>query len=247
MLMAAQIGKDIVMDTHAPENVTLKHLRNGDTIKGTTKKFTFTMNNCWHCYNASPLINDTTKAPQYPRNKEDDMVGDTDLNTVMLRQLRSKSGPSGMTVTLIVSQSEGVLPSLTEFHYIKTTGDNFGIGGTRDHYFLDLLPEVKLQRTNVRSKIADNVELQRALNITSELCQMTALWHHLPEGFLCTPKELYDDLKAKGYDWSILLATRGWWTLDDAHPLPFLSTYDLLNMRIGTYHPYWYKEKLVTK
>ncbi len=60
----------------------------------------------------------------------------------------------------------------------------------------------------------------------------------------CTPQELYDDLKAKGFDWDVLLNTRGYWTyLDDPNPLPFLSTMDLLRMRTGEYFPYWMDEK----
>lgn len=248
-LLSAQIGKQIVMDTRAPPVVKLKHLKNGDQIKGATDKFTYNLNNCWHCFNATPLINDTTKGPEYPRDSDDGLKLDTDLNSVLVRQLRSKSGPSGMAIELIVSQSEGVLPSLTEFHFIKSS-ERFGLNGTLQNYELDLLPGVKLSRTTVRNKIDTNPLLQRALNITAELCQMHKLWHHLDEGFLCTPKELYDNLIAKGYDWNILLQTRGWWALDNNHPIPFLSTYDLLNMKVDKYHPYWYpvkKEDLIKK
>lgn len=243
--LSAHIGKTIVMDTRAPPVKKLQHLKNGDVIKGATDKFTFNLNNCWHCYNAAPLINDTTKGPEYPRDSDDKLKMDTDLNTVVLRQLRSKSGPSGMAIELIVSQSEGVLPSLTEFHYIKSC-DRFGLNGTLQNYELDLLPGLRLSRTTIRSKIDENPKLQRTLNITAELCQMHALWHHLDEGFLCTPKELYDDIKALGYDWELLYQTRGYWMLDnDPKATPFLSTYDLLNMRkkVNSYHPYWYPVK----
>jgi hypothetical protein len=57
---------------------------------------------------------------------------------------------------------------------------------------------------------------------------------------MCSTKQLYDDLKAKCYDWDqILSETRSWWTLDPDHPKKFLSTMDLLKMRVGQYHPYW--------
>lgn len=247
-LMSAHVGKTIVMDTRAPPIKKLQHLKNGDTLKGVTDKFTFIMNNCWHCYNAAPLLNDTTKGPEYPRRSGDDMKGDTDLNVVTIRQLRSKSGPSGMAIELLVSQSEGVLASLTEFHYIKSN-ERFGLNGSLQNYELDLLPGVKLSRTTVRGKIDENPLLRRALNITSELCQMHDLWHHLPEGLLCTPKELYDDLKAKGFDWEKdLLQTRGYWMLDnDPNDVPFLSTMDLLNVRVGKYFPFWMNEDKTRK
>lgn len=241
--MTAHIGKESTMQNAGPAGsvpiVKLKHLKNGDKIKGTTDKFTFITHNCWHAYNASPLINQGTKGPEYPRDSDDNLQLDTDLNTVQLRNLRSKSGASGMALTLIVSQTEGVLPSLTEFHHIKEM-ERFGLEGSNVSYSLVLYPEAKLGRTTVRSKIDSDPKLRRALNFTSELCQMSYLWHHLDD-LLCTPKQLYDDLKAMGYNWDTLLETRGWWTTEDNEEgqLPFLSTMDLLRMRKGFYVPYW--------
>jgi hypothetical protein len=251
LIMTAHIGKEINMGgDKAPPTVKLKHLKNGDKLKGVTDKFTFMTHNCWHCYNTAPFINDATKGPEYPRDKDDDLKGDTDLNIVYVRNLRAKTGATGMVMEILVSQSEGVLPSLTEFHFIKSN-DKYGIMGidakgqeskNTNHYFLEILPEVKISRTTVRGKLDNDPKLRRAMNITSEMCQMSNLWHHL-EDLLCTPKQLYDDLKAMGYDWDILLNTRGWWTLDNDHPLPFLSSMDLLRMRKGLYHPYWYPVK----
>ena len=243
LLMTAHIGKESAMQAGAGGRdmpiSKLKHLKNGDKIKGVTDKFTFITNNCWHCFNANPLMQAEGNGPLYPRNSEDNLKYDTDLNTVHLRNLRSKSGVSGMTLILIVSQSEGVLPSLTEFHYIKEM-ERYGLEGNVQNYSLTLYPDVKLSRTTVRNKIDNDPLLRRALNITSEMCQMTNTWHGLDKTLMCTPKQLYDDIKALGYDWSMLLTTRGWWTTDnDKHPVPFLSTMDLLNMRAGRYHPYW--------
>lgn len=240
LLMTAHIGKESTMQNAGPAGsvpiVKLKHLKNGDKIKGTTDKFTFITHNCWHAYNSTPMLVD--KKPEYPRDSYDDKLLDTDLNLVLVRNLRSKSGISGHSQGLIVSQTEGVLPSLTEFHTIKEMG-RFGLEGSVINYSLSLLPDVKLSRTTVRGKIDADPVLRRALNITSELCQMHELMHTLDD-LLCTPKELYDDLKAMGYDWNVLLATRGWWTYDnDKQVVPFLSTMDLLRMRKGLYVPYW--------
>jgi hypothetical protein len=177
------------------------------------------------------------------------MKGDTDLFLVTLVQLRSKTGPSGLIVQQIVSQQEGVLPSLTEFHYVKNN-DRFGLGGNVQNYYLELVPEVKLSRTTVRGKLDSNPLLRRAMTVTAEMCQMTYLWHDLEEGLMCTPKELYDDLIKLGYNWNILLNTRGWWTNNNdssKHELPFISTMDLLRMRKGLYHPYWLDDKKTIK
>lgn len=249
MAMTAHLGKESTMQKGGGGRdipiVKLKHLKNGDKIKGTTDKFTFVTNNCWHAYDAKPLINDGTKGPEYPRDSGDNLKLDTDLNVVQVRQLRGKSGPTGMAVSILVSQQEGVLSSLTEFHHIRETSRYGMVQKTGANYTLTLLPTVSLQRTTVRSKIDTDPMLRRALNITSEMCQMDYLWHHLGNDLLCSPEDLYSDLTAMGYDWDVLLATRGWWTLDnEKHAVPFLSTMDLLRMRVGMYHPYWYDEKL---
>lgn len=241
VMMSAHIGSEFSMDPRNPPPKKLAHLPQGIKLKGVPEKFTFVMNNCYHCYNAAKLINDSTKAPEYPRDKDDALTGDTDLNEVTIRQLRSKSGPSGMAIKLIVSQQEGVLAELTEFHFIKSE-KRWGLGGNIQNYYLEFCPDIALSRTAVRRKIAAHPELRRGLNLAAEMLQINYLWHDVALEYLCTPKELYDDLIAMGYDWSALLATRGWWAPEGIHDdIPFLSTMDFLRMRTGEYIPYWFK------
>lgn len=239
MILTAHMGDDLALDPYAPPAKKLSFLKNKVKFKRVPENYTFLMNNCWYCYHAEPMINQTTKAPEFPRDSDDDMKGDTDLMKVSLLQLRGKSGPTGLPIEILVSQSEGVLRSLTEFNYIKTMG-RFGIGGNDRNYFLDLVPDVSLSRTTVRGKINDNPHLQRALEITSELCQITSLWHEFDDSLLCTPAELYEQIKAKGYDWSMILETRGFWIFEGSNdPRRFLSTKDILRMAKGKYVPYW--------
>lgn len=253
VLMTAHIGKEIQMATGpipAPPVKKLQHLKHGDKIKGVTDKFFFLTTCCYQTISASPFINNGTKGPEYPINPDDNAVGDTDLNLVTLRILRNKNGLTGNTITVLVSQSKGLLPSLSEFHYLKES-NRFGISGTMQHYNLDLLPDVKLSRTTVRNKIDNDPKLRRVLNITSEMLQMREYWRHLDDEFKCNPDTLYKDIKDIGYDWDTLLNSRGWWTINDSkHKVPFLSTMDLLRMRLSKSHPkhyipYWYPKDKV--
>jgi len=249
ILTTAHIGEKIDMSSgpamYNQPTKKLQYLKQGDSIKGVSNKFFFLINNGWYAHTARVLKNQTTRLPEYPKSKTDN--SETELNAVRLTALRSKSGASGYTLELVISQNEGVLPSLTEFHYIKTNG-RYGIDGSMTNYHLDLLPDLNLSRTTIRRKIDENEKLRRALNITSEMLQI-ATFHpqYINNGLLCTPKELYDDLKAMGYDWDILLNSRGFWVPDQyaKDVKPFLSTVDLLKMRKGDYIPYWYdKSKL---
>lgn len=245
-LMTAHMGKEMAMASGPYQQMPtkqLQHMRMGDKVKGVTGKFFFLLNNCWEAVSAKPFINQGTKAPEYPRDTiENNDSGNIDLNIVTLKQLRSKSGPTGITVELIVSQTEGVLPSLSEFHYLKEM-DRFGLDGNLQSYSLVLYPDVKLGRTTVRGKIDNDHKLRRALNITAELCQMHQ-YHKALGDLLCSPKELYDGIKEQGYDWDMILdTTRGWWTFNNDNTVDkFLSTKDLLEMRKGLYKPYWLKK-----
>ena len=242
MLLSAHMGDEFQLDPRATPQKKLAFLKQNVKFKNTPEKFTFLMNNCWWSVTASPMMTDD-KVPEFPRDKDDSMKGDTDLMRVQITQLRGKNGPTGMALTLVVSQSEGVLPSLSEFLYIKENG-RYGFEGNLQNFSLALLPDVNLSRTTVRRKINENARLRRALEIQSEMLQMEQYWHDVPAALQCTPKQLYDDLKAKGYNWDQLLDTRGYWVFDnDKHPVPFLSTMDLMNMRAGLYHPYWMAEK----
>lgn len=250
-ILTAHVSKNIQMDPRAAPERKLHSLKNNDVIKGVTGDFTFLTTICWQCFNSKPLINDSTKQPEYPKSDDEYSKNDPDLLIISLLMVRSKIGMTGIYTEIIVSQTEGVLPTLTEFHYIKTN-ERFGIDGTLQHYNLDLLPDVKLSRTTIRNKINQDYKLRRAINITSELCQIKFLLRDIPKDLICTPKQLYEDLKNKGYDWDILLNTRGWWTYDnDKQPLQFLSTMDLLRMRLPEtderyYFPYWLDKDKVT-
>ena len=240
MIMTAHMGAEHQLDPRAIPTKKLTYMKQKITFKNVPQNFTMLTNNCWYVTSATQLINDTTKQPEFPRNSDDDLKGDTDLMLLTIQNLRAKNGPTGLPFEVIVSQSEGMCVGLSEFNYIRKY-ERFGLGGNVQNYYLELLPDVKLSRTTVRGKLDDNVALQRAMTITSELCQIINLWHNVDEKYLCTPKELYDDLIAKGYDWDVLLDTRGFWVYEEDEPFhkPFLSTMDLLKIRVGEYHPWW--------
>lgn len=241
-LFTAHIGSKIEMPKGPgapPERKQLQPMRQGEVIKGATSNFLYLVHNCWLLDSATPQINQTTKAPEYPYEPGDENAGDNDLFMVKMKQLRGKNGSSGFVIEQFVSQREGVLPYLTEFHFIKTN-NRFGLLGSDRNYQLALIPDVSLSRTTVRKKLRESVRLQRAVNIISEIAQIQ-LFHPLLRKLLVTPEDLYSKLKEKGYDWDwLLFNTRSWNTLDDeAYPGYPLTTLDLCRIVTDNYHPYW--------
>lgn len=244
-IITYHFGNQIKMDLnpYAPDPVKkLQFLKANEVIKGAGSKTDFLTSVLFVTYGATLLKNQTTKQAEYPKDENDKT--ETDLNYVRLLILRNKNGPSGITLGIIVSQTEGVLPTLSEFHFCKIS-DKFGIGGNDRSYFMELYPDTSLSRTTVRNKINTDPRLRRAINITAELLQLK-LYHglSLPKGLWCDAKTLYEDIKKLGYDWNTLLDTRGYWLIDQyTNPVPYLSTMDLLNMRAGKYKPYFIKDK----
>lgn len=243
-IMTAHLGKQHQMDPHAPPRKQLSFLKNDLKLKNVPEKFNFLVHNLWYFFSMKPLINKQTKKPEYPRETDvDSQVGDTDLQIITCMNLRGKSGKSGLPFDIILSQTDGILDSLTEFHHCKKN-ERFGLGGNNTTYYLELMPEVSLGRTTVRRKLAEDDKLKVAARMTADLLQIKQEWSFIPHDLWCDPKVLYEDLKAMGYDWDKLYQTRGYWTFDQyTNPIPYLSTMDLLYMRKGLYVPYWYDKK----
>ncbi len=240
MVMTAHVGKEIPMQQgpYAVPTKTLPHMKPGEAIKGVAGKFFFLPTSFWQAMTTSLLNNQGTKGPEFPKRRDDPEEGSTDLNVVTFKQLRSKSGPSGFTIDVVVSQSEGVLPTLTEFYYLKNE-DKYGFEGNDRNFNIILLPEVKLMRTTVRETIDNNPQLRRAIKILADLRQISTFHKDLP----AVPDLVaFRDKLGKQYGWDKLLATRDYWTFNQyEHEVPFLSTLDLLEMYYDKYTPYWMK------
>lgn len=239
MMMSAHMGKAHQLDSYAPNSKELQHMKQDLKLKNAPEKFKFLTNNCWWTKAASVMERD--KTPEFPRDSDDNLKGDTDLNLISLVNLRGKSGMTGIPLELVVSQTEGVLPGLTALKMMKTF--KFGLGGNDRTYFNMLMPNENIQRTTARSKLQSNAKLARAFEITMEMCQIYNLWHDFDSRLVIAPDEVYAKIKEKGYDWDQLLDTRGYWVFNNESKehKPFLSTKDILEMAVGDYKPYWLK------
>lgn len=232
---------------NVPPPRKLQHMRSNEKIIGVTTKFFFLTSQLYQTVASRVLINQTTKGPEYPRSRDNNEAGSTDLNVVEVKCLRSKTGSSGWSIPIILSQKEGVLPTLTSFHYCKENG-RFGISGNNINFHMDLLPNVNLTRTTVRflTETEPNPQLVKAIKFTSDILQIKQFKLEFPLE-IPTMEELYTKL-GKTYDWEILLNTRDYMTFNQyTHELPFLSACDLIYMYHDQYKPYWYDEAVANK
>lgn len=239
--MTAHMGDVIVMDQYNQPKKKLAFVKNTRKMKKVPENFTFLTNNLFEITELKPLINQGTKAPEFPLTKEDDMKGSTDLMVATVLPIRTKSGVTGIPFELIFSQTYGLQTTLSEYWYCKNF-NRYGLSSNVVTQYLELYPDVKFSRNNIRQLIKEDPKFRRAMEITSELCQMKNLWLEFATENLVEPAELYKGLKEKGYNWDELLETRGYWTFDQyTNPKKFLSTYDLLELYNKDKKPFWMK------
>lgn len=239
LIFTAHMGDDIQIDPYAAPAKKLAFMKSKLKFKQVPENITFLTTNLFIVLNVQ-LEHTKEHLVTYPKDASDKIDNDPDLQRLTLQNLRAKNGPTGLPFDMITSQREGIQVSLSEYHYLKTHG-RYGLGGDNTNYYLELMPEVSLSRTTIRGKLNENLTLRRAMEITSEMCQLK---HLIPEhhDVLVSPKKLYQGMIDKGYDWAKLLDTRGYWVFkeNEADNKPFLSTLDLLMMNAGTETQPWY-------
>lgn len=248
--MTAHVGEEYDLGFMAPKKHKLTFAKKGCKAVGVPKTFDVINPLLYEIFNAKKLdAEGDTPGVLYPEIESDRVKGCNDLLCIEMRITRNKSGATGSCINVVVSQRDGVQPHLTQFHYLREM-KNERINcfeGNNTTYTLVLAPDIKLSRTTIRNVIKEESSVRRALEIESEMIQVKYLWPTLPNNLMCTPQELYNDLKAMGYNWGELLQTRNNWVFKEYFNdnLPELSVYDLLRMRAGFYVPYWYDPKFI--
>lgn len=245
-VMTAHVDETFSMDPRNPPKTKLGFLGNKMKFKGVPPQFYYLTNNLWYCYSAKPLL-DNNKMPQYSLSKDD---VSTDLMEILCQNLRGKYGVSGVPLSVLASQSKGVLAALSHLHNLRMTKgsakqweNGFGISGNDRSYWLDIYPEVKLSRNTARNKIDNDPKLRRALEITLEIALAHQYFVIAGDHVVLSMSELYENIKKKGYDWDrILSGTRYFWVFEEDEEdedKRQLTGMDIIRMNAGTYHPYW--------
>lgn len=196
------------------------------------------------------------RIPKTPLHDSELIQDSKSYEHVEFKDTRSKAGESGFVQTMVSRQGEGPLWDVSIWWFLKDYGaknprvsmGDYGLINTKQyHTATQFLPEVDWRTNTLRQVLRDNPKVGVAFDLLYGL-KFEYFIGQNPE-FLkrfCTPEELYNDLKALGYDWNELLDTRYWWThLESEKGLPpQLTCLDLLCMRTGEYIPYWFtKEK----
>ncbi len=246
LTLVAQVAEGIDMGgKFSPKPMKkLQYLKDVDKIKGVPRQFYSLTALGLLFHNAKNLLNSDKSDILYPSKKKKYLK--EDLNVVMCTVLRNKLGNDGMTLFFLISKTDGPLDILSAYHTIKdkNIGNNFGISGNDRSFHLDLLPETTLTRTTVRDLIDDDKLVSKAVEFTRDMFQLSLYKPNLIlMGLLPSPAVLRKDIEALGYDWNVLLNTTSYYVPNHyREDRLYLSVMCLLDIRQGTYHPYWLAE-----
>lgn len=235
----------------------MSHLPMGKEIKGCGTSYKKRTSNLWTFGKSKPFFKGTGSAdryPKYPYDKDDNYLGNLDLEIVVACNLRGKGGPSGLALPIARSQRGGICSDVMMFETLRNvsalsaTNDphaDYGLHVPKQYHFaLDLLPDIHFRNTNFREKCREHPELLRALELTYGM-KMSFYVNPLPDimAYEISPAELYKQITDLKYDWRTLLDTRSWFTAIEAEDkfAPFLSIFDLLRMGKEEYRPFWMK------
>lgn len=232
VLTASHLGEKIAMAMNEMPKRELTDMPIGTILKGVPDNFKYLMLHIW--MSSTATVPHVDGAIKYPKTQKFKDTPKGDLQRVRLTLVRSKTSPDGYVQNCLISKKEGYQPHLTCLIELKEVYASFGIIGNNTTYALAIYPSVKIMRTTARERIDNDAKLRRAIDITFEMAQTFALFLYDDPELKCTPEQLYEELDKMGYDWNLILSLRGNWVFnEDTHPIPRVSTMDLLNIRIG--------------
>lgn len=113
------------------------------------------------------------------------------------------------------------------------------------NYRIDFLPDLNLTRTTIRDMIEEDRRLERALELSAELCLWYLNHHDVPPGYRIPLANLREMIINQGIEFEKLLDTRGYWLFKEEEEFAYegdrhyLSGYDLVRIALGVYRPKW--------
>ncbi len=228
-IFTAHLGDKKELNPRAMSPKQLQYLKQSDKIKGCGSNFDFLVMSLIQCLKAELMVVEISKKKEceYP----DTHSYPTELSAVSALILKGKNNVSGNQLRYVMSQKKGFLQGLTNFLLLKEN-NNFGLDvkGNNLSFSPMLYPDISLTRTTVRSKLEGNYELNRALELTAQLCYIQKFWdtHDLPS-YMSMPIEEFASRLKKTTSPSVsdILNSTGAWSTSKLER-PLMSIMDVL-------------------
>jgi hypothetical protein len=229
-IITAHIGNKFDLDPYSKSPKDLQYMKANDSIKNAGSQFTFLTSTLLEARGIK-VLQDSDKNCQYPES----FSVANELNLVDTIVCRCKNNASGPIVHPIISQYQGILSGLSNFHYLKKN-KMFGLGGNNVTQTCDLLPNIPLTRKSVRAKLSENYELDRAIELLGQLCYIQNEWSTfgLSDSLNIKPKEFVNGVLKGGNVISDILNSRGYWTYNKKEKRQYMSILDVVDLINGS-------------
>lgn len=237
-----------------PKNPTVKQnqwFKRDEKISSAGKNFLYLPNQSYQIVKPHPLL-DSDKNPEYPAPGDDCSsieLQRVEINRIDLKVIRGKNNVTGTVIPFVMSQHLGILSDLSYYEYLKEldkglklkSGETGPSGFTMRGYnrVSPLLPDININRRNIRSLCESDYKVNRALEIMFQFAWITRYWNlraypfDIPttlekfvEGVNQSSRIVIDDI----------LTSRGWWTYDKTEKRPYMSIMDVFEL-IGEKEP----------
>ena len=228
VIMTAHVGNKIDMDPYNKAPKQLQYMKGTDKMKNVGAEFEFLTSTLLQTTGVTNLKDKEGKNSFYPLGRG----GLTEINEVTGVVVRCKNNASGCNIPFIVSQYQGILNAVTNYHICKKN-KNFGfIESGRSDVSPLLTPEKTLNRMNIREITSKDKELCRALEILAQICFIQNYWssYGMPEYVYTPVKKIAEYLTTSTSPTvsDILNSTSTWYY--GKRDVPYFSAMDILEL-----------------
>jgi hypothetical protein len=211
-----------------PQPKDFQFMKQDEKLKNVGANFPYLMMTLINASSIKTLV-DTDKACLYP----DDSDASKELSEVTYTIVKCKGNMAGTSMSFIMSQAQGYLSDITNFHYLKFLKD-YGISG-KGKYNLQLCPSISFTRKDIRAQVRTNYEFSRALDLTAQLAYIQNNWNKntCKVDISITLESFISELMSGRLSIKMedILNSRSYWSYDETNETrPYLSIFDILEL-----------------
>lgn len=229
-IMTGHVGTKTDLDPYNKSPKQLQYMKGNDKIKNVGSEFEFLTTTLMQVTGTTVLMSSDKKGSLYPYL--DSPINE--VNEVSGVVVRCKNNAAGIVNPLVVSQYQGLLDAVTNFHFCRKH-DDFGLlSSGKVHYSTIFEPAKKLTRTTIRDLTNKDYELCRALEIIAQLCYIKNYWpsfvYAIPDMKIDIPAIAEKLTTSKSIKVSDILNSTGVWCFADQKKgsREYLSVWDIL-------------------
>ena len=196
VILTAHVGNKMDLNPYAPTPKQLQYMKGTDSIKGVSNAFVFLTTSLLQTIKATVLKN-KDKQCEYPAS----FSTDNEVNEVETCNVRCKNNAAGTILHFVISQYQGILDSVTNFHFLRNN-KNWGLNvfGNQQEFSTYLTPDIKFSKKTLRNITDKDYAVARGLELTAQLCFIQTLcstWK-MPEYVHMKPLDFAERLMNSG-------------------------------------------------